>query len=457
MGGMDGQVMDEDNSNYIKTDPNSLTPRWQEIRDEWKDIRTNPSYILTDGKTIGEQLASTENSCLYCHGYHGQQFYDRTQAGEEELCYKCHGKVANYSRDDWNVYEQYNNYDVNGKLIGSRHGLTLREATIKCTSCHGQRAMTDRHVYEGYSTSIITNPNNIKQYWSDMRTKGKTINDYCNVCHKEADRKGRVLIETHTASKIVPYTVKYPPMLTTSSANGFDRTGYTLGDMYTYQENYASIAKVGAWLEDTTEGNQYESDAAVYSETGLDYVEFQFEGTYVAWTAKKDTDRGIAQVFIDGQPVHDAEYKLATDNPVADYRSGVDLYSGIPVWKFVAYQVSGLPIGTHTIRVQLTGLKNPLSSGIRIDLDSFKFAVPRVGHFLFYPDTGNCAGTCHDGLPAYIRDSQEAKTKITCVTCHHPHASENARLVHQGEDSKNQAGVVTKGACLHCHDGSVTK
>ena len=1049
IGGMNDQAMDQENSIYQKADPSQLTPRWQEIRDAWKDLKTNPVYVLPSGGTIGSLLKNTSNACFYCHGYHGLQFYSRTQSGEEELCYTCHGKVANKSRDNWNIYQQYNGYvqnkstylrysgtwtqetgttysggsvtyatgtsfspawwngawnkrkkvtiantggavtdyqmnltiaydsdmkqdysdlrftasdgvtpinhwiqstsgssanvwvkiptlagtpastdvymyysnaaavsasnmagtfvfaddfltsqlaanwtksgnvyvnsgwvildrtsvsstlqtdfpsvatgdfaveaklrldnvyrnrsnlikadnsgsapgdhgifyysatyprsfywngwdltpqltpsptdyvmqyyltsptfgyywrfynyangamgslvdqkssttngpasayvrwkatgdesdnsdwrfdwvrvrkvatgtqtpsyaaevdgnprvtfgfsgtsvlwestkgpdrgtasvyidgafvtDVNlmngttqymqtvysntglatgahsiaivptsgrvdidamqGSGVGSMHGLTLKETTIKCTSCHGQRGITDRHVYEGFSTSTIANPANIKQYWSDQRSKNnKTINDYCNVCHTAADTKGRVLRETHTADKIIPYTIKYPPIITTSSANGFDRTGYTLGDEYTNQENFPSVTKVGTWITET--GDDYEGGELIYSVTGLDYVEFSFIGTYVSWISRVGPDMGIAQVFIDGVRYKDggvaldrtqvlggdvnmsgSAYALAnsvlklnsilaagtictteTDktaiggtswsgNTLTEARqitndvtlagsitiasgstlltgsslraastctsetdknafggtwtgtgpysltgdmpnefSGVDLYSPVAIPKQKVAEKSNLSLGTHTIRVVVRG-DHGLGSSNRVDLDAFRFNVPRVGHYLYLApaaqttivskidsthivvqngvagnlakgaqltidpagphsqqtvsivnlgginntevevspalngshtvgcvvQSNNCAGSCHTGLPDYIQNSQEARSKITCVTCHHPHATEFKRVVRWAPDAK-EGTTVKKGGCLHCHDGSV--
>lgn len=948
MGGMKGQALDEDNTNYNKNGNSlqNLTPRWLTIRNRWKDIRDNPSYIMSNGKTIGSMLKQTNNACLYCHGYHGQQFYDRTQRGEEQLCFTCHGQVANYTRDNWNIYRQYNgfveetstsatyvgtwntetgsqygggsvkynianinpawyngawpkrkpititnpgsalnNYQVkltvsyvsdmkpdysdlrftddngttalpfwqesytsstatvwvkvninasstktiymyygnrsatsasdgastfdfwddfnggtidtakwqgtftgfsvtgsgelkgtntsgrmqststysypivqqtkvrtvtspsNGVMVGgfwtstadsfgllqqsgtdyyrnngswtsigsgvipdsntpfkatfearsstalyyevvnlntgsvtvsgtpnnsvsneritlgerydngntgqvyenywdymlirkyasqtltintgaetilptctywfkatsvtvystkgpdrgtakiyvddvwqadvdlynasfqyntpiftktgltantkhtiivmpvtgrtdidafqgggSRHGLTMAETTIKCTSCHGQRAMTDRHTYEGYMTSIITNPNNIKQYWSEMRSQGKTFNDYCNACHKESDRRGRVLIETHTSSKIIPYTIKYPPLITMNTANGFDRTGYTLGDSYTYQENYGGITKVQPtdWLDEADPN--YDGESASYSTTTNSYVEFTFTGSSITWTSKKDADRGIAQIFLDGNRIVDGDTQLPGDS--GTNKSGIDLYNGLPMWRVAAYQKTGLDFTvSHTIKIIVSGEKNASSSGTRIDLDSFSFTIPRVGHYLFSATGTSCGqpsggNTCHgyntvvaedvssgsntfkvssqngfvagdtlrinSGLdtqeditigslggegsppytitisgggtltyshltnetvldetncivPDYVRLSQEGNKKITCVSCHHPHATDNERVVRFPEDYKDESGVVHKGICLHCHDGSVTK
>ncbi len=418
---------------------------------------------------------------------------------------------------------------VQGGANGSRHGLTIRDAQIKCTSCHGQRAMTDRHVYEGFATSIIANPANIKQYWSDMRNVNKTINDYCNTCHKEADTRGRVLRETHTSSKIIPYTIKYPPLITTTSANGFDRTGYTLGDIYPIQENFTGVTKspLAAWTTDSPGTDDYEGGEDIYSSTNNAYVEYTFTGTYCAYVARFGPDSGTAQIFIDGQRYTDGTVSLPGDNP--NEYSGVDLYSAVPAYRIVAATRSSLTMASHTIRVVVTSNKNALSSGYRVDVDAFKYAIPRVGHYLFAPQgpattiisvtdpthftvanagmaqlavgntitidfadvphpaqsmtivslagnnvevssglnashtvdctvsnttKANCAGVCHDPLPDYIKNSQEAKTKITCVTCHHPHATPYLRVVRWPEDTKT-GNVVTEGACLHCHNGSV--
>ena len=180
--------------------PDTITPRWQEIRGEWKEIYNS---------NMSADLKGTNNGCLYCHGYHGQQSYMRTATGEEQLCYKCHGGTpsVNYSRSGANVYQQYQNPNT------SKHDLTA----VKCTSCHGQRGISDRHSGEGYPTSMVVSPKNIKLPWSEA-----SFDDYCNSCHQENPP-----VETHTSTKLVPHTIKYPPIYTTASANGFVKTGYS--------------------------------------------------------------------------------------------------------------------------------------------------------------------------------------------------------------------------------------
>ncbi len=439
---------------------------------------------------------------------------------------------------------------IQGDGVGSRHGLTLKETTIKCTSCHGQRAMTDRHVWEtNYNTSNIADPNNIKNYWSDQRLKyKKTVNDYCNVCHKmPIDSKGRVLLEYHGGDRIRPYDVKYPPIITTSSANGYDRTGYTVGEPASYQEYSAAIAtKPAIWWSDTSQPDLFDGGASGYTVTNQAYWELQFVGSYVDWETTLTPNSAIAQVFIDGERYTDGNHhftdaELGPGNGDPLYvNSGVDLYSGspLPIYRQIGASKSGLTVpGNHKIRIVNSGIHNASAPAIpngnngaggwRIDVDAFNIRVPKVGHFLYTPllsttitamgvdqkhftvadavgvqlaagDTiqidpngyphamqtltvssvsvndvivnenldvlhgincevanatkANCAGSCHNGLS--FEGSQEAKTKITCMTCHHPHASDNPRTLRWSEDSKSGT-TVKKGGCLHCHDGSV--
>lgn len=191
------------------TQPETLSPRWQTLRNEWKEIKQGPLASLLKG---------TNNGCLYCHGYHGSQFYSLRAGSEESLCFRCHGLDTNFSRTGANIYQQYQE--------PYKHGLAAAGATIRCTSCHGQRGISDRFSWEGFNTSMIADPANIKTSWATRRTGGASVDDFCNTCHQETN----LPVETHTSTILVPYTIMYPPMYTTPSANGFIRTGYSAKD-----------------------------------------------------------------------------------------------------------------------------------------------------------------------------------------------------------------------------------
>jgi hypothetical protein len=76
----------------------------------------------------------------------------------------------------------------------------------------------------------------------------------------------------------------------------------------------------------------------------------KFNSSEVAWIGVKGPDRGQAKLYLDGE------------------LQQVDLYSGkhqyrIPIFKAI------LPEGVHELKVEVSGTKNKLSAGFRVDLD----------------------------------------------------------------------------------------
>ena len=80
-----------------------------------------------------------------------------------------------------------------------------------------------------------------------------------------------------------------------------------------------------------------------------------FTGTGVKWISDVWWDLGKARVYIDG--VLDAT---------------VDLYSAEGKYQQVVYSKSALALGTHTIRIEVTGTKNVASGDTLIDIDAFE-------------------------------------------------------------------------------------
>jgi peptidoglycan hydrolase-like protein with peptidoglycan-binding domain len=79
-----------------------------------------------------------------------------------------------------------------------------------------------------------------------------------------------------------------------------------------------------------------------------------FDGTYLAWYAKKGPLYGKAQVSLDGGA------------PVL-----VDLYSSYASYKQQVYSTGLLEYGSHTVSIHWIGQKNAASTGTLIDVDSF--------------------------------------------------------------------------------------
>ena len=79
-----------------------------------------------------------------------------------------------------------------------------------------------------------------------------------------------------------------------------------------------------------------------------------FDGTYLAWVAKKGPAYGKAEVTLD------------TGTPVI-----VDLYSAADQYKKTVYNTGLLTTGVHTLTIKWLGTKNPAAKGTYIDIDAF--------------------------------------------------------------------------------------
>ncbi|MGW2092249.1 family 43 glycosylhydrolase [Promicromonospora sukumoe] len=78
----------------------------------------------------------------------------------------------------------------------------------------------------------------------------------------------------------------------------------------------------------------------------------RFNGTQIALLSVRDRGNGIAAISIDGGP-----------------EQRVDLYSDIRVGEQLNYRSAVLPPGEHTLRVRVTGERNPASTGSVVSMD----------------------------------------------------------------------------------------
>ena len=117
------------------------------------------------------------------------------------------------------------------------------------------------------------------------------------------------------------------------------------------QDSNAAISYTGTWKVATSTRHsggtcKYVSSAATAT--------YKFTGTGIKLIAPKSSDKGIAKVTVDSRVYY------------------VDLYSASAKDQSVAFSLSGLTSGTHTIKVEWTGLKNNSSKGTTITLDAFE-------------------------------------------------------------------------------------
>jgi N-acetylmuramoyl-L-alanine amidase len=119
-----------------------------------------------------------------------------------------------------------------------------------------------------------------------------------------------------------------------------------------YQQDDGHFKYMGVW------GNSWTWSASGGSFSHVNApgsaVNIAFNGTYLAWIAKKGPGYGKAWVSLDGGPA-----------------SVVDLYSPYDKYKQRVYETGLLEAGPHTVSIYWIGKKNWAASGYRVDVDAF--------------------------------------------------------------------------------------
>ena len=121
-----------------------------------------------------------------------------------------------------------------------------------------------------------------------------------------------------------------------------------------YQESDAAISYVNTWTTETV-SSAYGGALKHANGRTTEKATFVFAGSEVAWVAHTSSNRGIADVYLDGN-------KVAT----------VDLYTASSKPRTMVFVKAGLdPSVTHTLEVRVLGSENVASSGKRVDVDAF--------------------------------------------------------------------------------------
>ncbi len=122
------------------------------------------------------------------------------------------------------------------------------------------------------------------------------------------------------------------------------------------------------------------------------FAEFHFIGNRIAYYARRGPQMGLVDVYLDGVLV------------LNDF----DLYSNNSVSKALIYSNNNLTNTVHTLRIENTGLKNPSSTGIFVNID---YLVHGLGNYIISPSqTGGV-------LPIYLLsfDTQREQNKVRLI------------------------------------------
>ena len=109
----------------------------------------------------------------------------------------------------------------------------------------------------------------------------------------------------------------------------------------------------GTWYPNLDASNSGNT-AALTFEPGA-RVSFRFSGRAVSWIGHPNNWSGIAAVYLDGT-----------------LRAEIDTYAAVDQAQAVIYTLSGLPPGEHTLTVEVTGRRHPLSLGTWVWVDAFE-------------------------------------------------------------------------------------
>ena len=167
-------------------------------------------------------------------------------------------------------------------------------------------------------------------------------------------------------------------------------------DKYDERDNSNVVFTGDGWVYGTISG-AYQGTFSYSNAVGA-AAEFAFNGTGVTLIASKESNRGIAEIFIDGESVEK-----------------VDLYAPEILRQQEVFAIGGLTPGEHTLKVMVTGEKNPAASGVYIDVDGFLveseiFTVSNVAESLVLKQPGKEDTSLR--LPA-VPDGFEVKIKET--------------------------------------------
>ncbi len=113
-----------------------------------------------------------------------------------------------------------------------------------------------------------------------------------------------------------------------------------------------SVAYTGAWNSGTGCGNQCFWGDDHWSNQPDATATWTFTGTQIALLSVRDTGNGIAAFSVDGGPEQTADY-----------------YGAVRMGEQLNYVSPVLPSGTHTLRVRVTGQKDPSSADAYISID----------------------------------------------------------------------------------------
>jgi hypothetical protein len=121
-----------------------------------------------------------------------------------------------------------------------------------------------------------------------------------------------------------------------------------------FEEEDWRVAYTGEWTQHGNRDRLWSKATAAESVVAGARATFTFHGTEVRWLGARGPMTGIANVYLDGVFVRE-----------------VDTYSPTEAIQDIVFTASGLANATHTLAVEVTGMKNPAATDFWVLLDGF--------------------------------------------------------------------------------------
>jgi hypothetical protein len=118
-----------------------------------------------------------------------------------------------------------------------------------------------------------------------------------------------------------------------------------------YEQTNSLIAKTGTWS--TVTHSSYSAGSLIRSKIKGNYVTVAFEGTELTWIASTGAGFGTARLTLDGGTSF-----------------LVDLYSRTNLTQQEVYNTGPLSAGTHTLKIECSGLKNASALYTYVNIDA---------------------------------------------------------------------------------------
>ena len=120
-----------------------------------------------------------------------------------------------------------------------------------------------------------------------------------------------------------------------------------------FEESNWTVSYTGDWTQNNNNRTWSNATAAESGTAGASAT-FTFAGTTVSWIGLRGRHTGIARVYLDGAFVTDVDTYAPSEGP-----------------QDTVFTATGLANATHTLTIEVTGLKNPASDNLWVVVDAF--------------------------------------------------------------------------------------